>query len=228
MKATKGLIGVFLVAFCSIAQAAPISYYLSGVFDDPLGAGSDFLGASFTASFVYDAAAAIQSSSSATSRQYFLPMPNSWVVNVQGDTLSNVGSPFISGVQIRLVPGVYDQLTVIGSGPTGTGALANYNLINLVQTLDDASTALDSLLLPSTLFSLGDQDLTSFTLAIFETENFLSIRNYAMGNVTCFSTDPEACRGTSVPEPGALGLLALGLAGLVGIRRRKISAVGVS
>lgn len=229
MKTAKALMTTFLMATCSMAQAAPISYYLSGVFDDPLQAGSNLLGTAFTASFDYDpAGASLFTPPTPTFSQHLLPMPNSWVVNVQGGTLSNVGSPYLSGVHIRLTQGLGDELIVIGSAPTGTGVLANYNLINLYQTLKTDSTDLDSLSLPANLFSLGDPDLIEFMLGIFQLDASFNTVGFAMGNVTCFSTDPQACRGTSVPEPGALGLLALGLIGLAGSRRRKSAVTDIS
>lgn len=219
MNVKKFLGSSLLLAASTFVQATPITYYLSGVFDYSEGAGSSLLGVNFSGSFAYDPAGTQLGSGSTTAKQYI--QPNSWVINVAGGTLSTVGSPYLSGVQIRA--SAYDSLTMIGTRPVGTGTLAAYDHINLFQSVLGTSTVLDSLDLPANLFSIGDPDMFEFTFAIFElSASGFTTDSAATGNVTCFSTDANACRGTTVPEPGTLGLLALGLAGLTGLRRRSV------
>ena len=104
---------------------------------------------------------------------------------------------------------------LFGTGPTGN-------------TVDDPIATLglfdgvSSTLTPFGFISLGDNGVIAFNLSAAVSTAGLFLYIGEVGNNGEVAASNIEVRSTTVPEPGTLGLLGIGLAGLGFLRRRKV------
>lgn len=203
------LLAALSCAALSAVQAAPITYNFSGTFS---ASSAPVSGVAFSGQLQYDPAAAL-SFGGGNFKDYAIPAGALSVSAGGGVVISGAGTEEVINGVSNLASVYGDVLRVMASGSTGTGVLDGFGFIELYQDID--LNVLQSLTLPAQMLALGDPRLQDMGFIGIDNANY----RYIEGAITCFSTSVGACgSGTSVPEPGTLALVALGL--LAGIRPR--------
>jgi hypothetical protein len=182
-------------------------YNFSGTFS---AASVPVSGVAFSGQLQYDPAAAF-SFGGTNFKDYAIPAGALSLSAGGGVVTSAAGTEEVINGVSNLVSVFSDVLRVLASGSTGTGVLSGFDFMEFYQDID--LNVLQSLALPAQMLALGDPSLQDMGFIGINSASFA----YIEGAITCFSASVGACgSGTSVPEPGSLALVALGL--LAGIR----------
>jgi MYXO-CTERM domain-containing protein len=219
---TAAIVAILASASVGSAAAAPTLWYFGGIVTEAIGTPVPAAGSSFFGSLAYDPAAA-QVGSGPNWADYALPSGALTLDVHGGHATSATGGLGVATGFGAFVGGhiddrhVVDELQFGGLLAGNTGTMAGFDGLQLYQWLESESTALDLLALPASPFSLDTPALLETVLVAYDYDSPL---HYLSGTITCLATDATACSsgggsgGGSVPEPGALLLVGLGLAGL--------------
>lgn len=213
------------------APAAPVTVNFSGTFSQVQGAApASLAGAVFAGALVFDPAAGLLASTATTITYVFGSAQLSAQTGLgSGQSLAgqgNFGMAWDSSVLTRL-HGTMDPADQFGAGANATFApgLSAFTAMS-VQLVDDTAAPADDplgapLSPPPTSFSLASFEAAEFSLigVTPSSQGGFLLSALAVGNISCLSTDAGAC-ALSVPEPGTLVLLSVGLAAFAATRRR--------
>lgn len=223
----RQLCGMLALAAAGMVQAAPVTYYFGGQLSwvDPNLSPTLAIGDGFSGSFTYES----------TTADYFPGDPNhgmyvpgpAFAVTVNGLPFSIVGGGSGSVAVRNDYFGGYDQF-IVGSGDsTTTGPNINGYAPSVFSLIlqDNTSSAFSSDALPASELDLALFGTSNFALSFF---NFDPLPLFPIADIAgplsyLSLTDPNAI--TSIPEPGSLALLGLGLASLGYTARRNRSRI---
>ena len=216
---------VSLLWTAAAAQAAPVTYAFSGVFDVPNGSLSIYPDKPFEGSFTYDPTIAPRAQAQPGAAQYDALMAFDLEIL---DVLSEFA------VRIRLTPGAptaeigvdertngapSDAFTIyFGTGPRGQIETPYvWDAFSLLFRLEQVAGSVwdDALSLPSTL-DLGAFDRTHVRLLLFDGGAFFNLDG-RVTSLELMDTPP-----IDVPEPGTLGLVGVAAGGLAAVAGRRL------
>ncbi len=216
LKWLRAALGASLIALCSSAAAAPLSYYFRGTIDWATGMHAGYSGEAFFGQLLYDPGAPLLETG-INYRSHAGPV-GAISFSVGGDSWTSGTSKHNVFYGLSL-SGPGDLLETLALTGSGTGLLAGLDYLRF--THDLAPTAVPSTGLPTHLLTLGDPLVHSITVDIADLSDGARL-GYFGGTVSCFSARLGDCGsgggggGTPVPEPGTLALVA---AGLIAARR---------
>jgi hypothetical protein len=208
------------------AQAGPVTYAFSGVFDVPNGSLNIYTDKPFEGSFTYDPTIAPRAQAQPGAAQYdalmafdleILDVPSEFAVRIR----LTPGAPTAEiGVDERTNGAPSDAFTIyFGTGPRGKIETPYvWDAFSLLFRLEQVAGSVwdDALSLPSSL-DLGEFDRTLVRLLVFDGGVFFNMDG-RITSLELMDTPP-----IDVPEPGTLGLVGVaagGLAAVAGRRRR--------
>lgn len=200
-----------MLAVAGIAQAAPVTYYFGGQLSyvDSNLSPTLAVGNGFSGSFTYESTA-VDGLPGDPNRGAYAPGP-AFTVTINSLPFSIAGGGSGS-VMVQQLNG--NDIFSVGSGdaPTAGPSINGYVASGFSLMMSDSTgLAFDSDALPSSELNFALFDNSNFELLFINDQNPLP--QFIFGRLTYLSlTDPNAT--TSIPEPGSLVLLIIGLAGL--------------
>ena len=212
------LAGAVALALASSAQAAPFTLTFEGAGDEAqllnfYNGGTDSLGNSGTnyqVGFGANALSLIDADAGGTGNFANEPTPNTVLFFLTGSAVLNYAPGFTTGFSFyytsafSAVVNVYDGLDATGNLLASIDLGANYN----TNCTGD----------PSGNFCHWDIASAAFAGTAYSVDFGGTVNQVGYDNITFGSTDPNPA-----PEPASLALVAAGLAGAIGMRRRKVS-----
>lgn len=214
---------VLALAAAGLVQAAPVTYYFGGHLSwvDPDLSPTLAVGNGFSGSFTYESTTA--DSAPSDPNQGFYPPGPAFTVTINGLPFSIAGGGSGSVAVYNDFFGI-DRFSANSeaAGPSINGYSPEVFEINLQ---DPTQSTFSSDALPASELDLALFGSSNFTLSFYNFDPLLLFPTAAIaGPLSYLSlTDPNAI--TSIPEPGSLVLLGLGLAGLGASIKRSRSRI---